>query len=625
MVKNFTLCVVLVLSVIEAVASAADSSVRIASSKNIYEFVYNRKTARVEVKEAINTTYSSDAYQVNLPVVESYNNDVSIEDVNAKVDNRTPHDFKPLYGYYSSHDIFYSDERLCYFNLLLPKKGSVANVGFNETVDDPRYFTSIFFSEEMAVDSKEVTVIVPRWMKLELKEMNFGNYGISKTTGYDAKKDADIITYSVKNPPKVYREENSPGPTYIYPHLLVLCKSASVDGHDFKYFGSLDDQYSWYEGLVKGIGDDKTIVAAKATELTAGLNTDMDKIKAVFYYVQDNIRYIAFEDGMAGFRPEKADEVLRKKYGDCKGMANLTKQLLVALGYDARLCWLGTDHIAYDYKTPSLAVDNHMICGLIYKGKTIYLDATESYLGINEYAERIQGRQVLMQDGDKYVLNHIPVADLSQNYDHEICKLSINGTSLTGSINHLWKGEDKEDVLSGLNSVKKENADEAMIKYLSNDNNDYVVKDLSVSSTSNPDKDLTASYNVDIKNGVSTFSKDYYVDMDTRKEFINSAIKIDERKNDYWFDHKVNLCKESAIDLPANYKVSGLPANLNIVNPDYEFHIQYASLPGKVTYKKNILIKNTHFSKTQFTQWNKDIEQLAKAYNETVILKPSSE
>jgi hypothetical protein len=606
-------------------ADPADSSATITSSKNSYEFVYNKKSGRVEVKEILNTVYTSNNYMVKLPVAEIYNNDVTIDNVEARVDNRAVRDLNPTYSYYSADDVFFSDEKICYFPLFLSKKGTSGNVVFTESVDDPRYFTTIYFTDQFEVKQREVTIRIPRWMNAEIKEMNFGSYHIMRSKTYDSDSDEDIITYYIQNLPAMHREENSPGPTYIYPHLLVMCKSASVGGQSFKYFGSVADQYDWYRGLVKNMDNNNEVINTKAKELTAGLSTDIDKIKAIFYYVQDNIRYIAFEDGLAGFRPEKADEVLRKKYGDCKGMANLTRSLLKSSGFDARLCWLGTDHIAYDYNTPSLAVDNHMICGLIYKGKTIYLDATQTYLGMNDYAERIQGRQVLMEDGDKFILNRIPVEGASQNYDFEASKLSINGSSLTGGISHLWKGEDKEDVLIGVNSIKKENADEAMNRFLSNNNSDYLITNLKISSTTNPDKDFTANYNVEIKNGVSEFSKAYYVDFDLRKELLNSTIKIDERKHDFWFVHKINICKETELTLPANYKASGLPEALNIVNPDYEFHIQYVQSPGKLTYKKTLLVKNTHLPLAKFVQWNKDIEQLAKVYNETITLKPVSE
>ncbi|CAN5311121.1 hypothetical protein BH09BAC6_BH09BAC6_04910 [soil metagenome] len=623
--KFFTAFTAGMLLITYAIAHPADSSATITSARDNYEFVYNSKTSRVEIKQIQKKEYVSNTFRAVIPIVEDYNDQVKIDEVECKIDNRTPKDFKPEYSYYSSGDIFYTDSRMCYFPMVLIKKGTKGSVTFTETIADPKYFTSVYFSEELPVSAKVVTFKIPRWMKAEVKEMNFGSLDIKKTVIYSSRDDADIITYVAQNIPARTSEPNSPGPSYIYPHLMVLCKWASVKEHNFTYFATTKDQYGWYRELVKDLKNDDPSINAKAKELTAGRSNDMDKIKAIFYYVQDNIRYIAFENGMAGFRPEKAEEVLRKKYGDCKGMANLTKALLTSVGYDARLCWLGTNHIAYDYGTPSLAVDNHMICGLVYKGNTIYLDATETYLGINDYAERIQGRQVLMEDGVNYLLNRIPVSASTQNFDYETSKLAIDGSSLTGHISHLWKGEEKEAMLSGINSVRKENSDDAMIKYLSNNNSDNEIQNLKLSSTDDPDKDLTATYVATYKNAVSSFSKKYYVDLDLKKEFLNSAIKITDRKHDYWFNYKMNVTKETELAIPVNYKVWGVPAPLNVVNSDYEFHILYETLPGKLIYKKTILIKNTHLATSKFAQWNADIDQLAKTYNQTIELKPVSE
>src|SRR5206468_747526 len=141
---------------------------------------------------------------------------------------------------------------------------------------------------------------------------------------------------------------------------LVILKEANPPGASYTYFKSVADQYAWYRSILKDLSNNETIIKAKADEIIAEKTNDIDKIKAIFYWVQNNIRYIAFEDGIAGFLPDKADEVLRKKYGDCKGMANLTKELLKAEGFDARLCWLGINHIAYDYSTSLLAVDSHV-------------------------------------------------------------------------------------------------------------------------------------------------------------------------------------------------------------------------------------------------------------------------
>ena len=336
--------------------------------------------------------------------------------------------------------------------------------------------------------------------------------------------------------------------------------------------------------------------------------------------MQNNVRYVAFEDGIAGFKPDKADEVIRKKYGDCKGMANATKELLRSLGYDARLCWIGTNHIAYDYSTPSLSVDNHMICTLKFQGKMYFLDATENYLGFDEYAERIQGRQVLIEDGDNYILANIPSTTYQQNLDEEKRILKIDGTDLKGTATHVWKGEEKEYVLSELNSIKKDKSIESFTKYLSLGNNDYVITDLKTSNLNNYDKDISAMYNIDHKNAVSSFDKEYYVDLDFTKELNDFIFDTTKRDLDFWFDYKMNLSKQTELEIPNGYSVTSLPPNVEITNPAYEFSISYSQANGKIIYKKNLAIKNIRISKSMFEQWNKDVQKLKASYNEQIVL-----
>lgn len=381
-----------------------DSNIVISSEKEIYEFVFDKSSNTVQVKESLTTKYLCNDFRSSLPVVEFYNDRMMIDAVDYSVDGKKPKDIKPLYTYYQVDDYFYSDAHICYFPLLLDKKGSIAEVNFQKTIKDPRYLTNAFFSESYLVLSKQIIFKVPKWMNIDLKEMNFNGFNISKTKEYDTKNEEDVYTFSASNIAPRDNEASCPGPTYIYPHILVISKDANPAGNAITYFKSTADQYAWYRSVLANLSNDKTILKSKADEIVAGKTSDMDKIKAIFYWVQNNIRYIAFEDGIAGFLPDKADEVMRKKYGDCKGMANLTKELLKAEGFDARLCWLGTNHIAYDYSTPSLAVDNHMICALMYKGKTYFLDATENYLGLEDYAERIQGRQILIEDGENIFL-----------------------------------------------------------------------------------------------------------------------------------------------------------------------------------------------------------------------------
>jgi len=614
----FSLTLLLIIST--CFGEVKDSNIVVSDSKELYEFVWQKSQNRVQVKQNLSTSYFCNDFRTTIPIAEFYDNETSIDNVDFIVDGKKPKDIKPRFSYYSVDDYFYSDEHICYFPLPLERKGSTSSVLFKKTISDPRYFLNVYFSESYPVLHKEVTIKVPRWMKVELKEINFNGYEITKTSNYDNNNDADVYTYTIKNLPPRENEDECPGPSYIYPHILVLSKEATVENVKKTYFNSVADQYAWYKQLVGNIGSNDAIVKVKAQEITAGITNDLDKIKAVFYWMQNNVRYVAFEDGIAGFKPDKADEVIRKKYGDCKGMANATKELLRSLGYDARLCWIGTNHIAYDYSTPSLSVDNHMICALKFQDKMYFLDATENYLGFDEYAERIQGRQVLIEDGDNYILANIPSTTYQQNLDEEKRILKIDGTDLKGTATHVWKGEEKEYVLSELNSIKKDKSIESFTKYLSLGNNDYVITDLKTSNLNNYDKDISAMYNIDHKNAVSSFDKEYYVDLDFTKELNDFIFDTTKRDLDFWFDYKMNLSKQTELEIPNGYSVTSLPPNVEITNPAYEFSISYSQANGKIIYKKNLAIKNIRISKSMFEQWNKDVQKLKASYNEQIVL-----
>ena len=177
-------------------AAPKDSNIVISNCKEVYEFVFNKQSNSVQVKESLSTIYYCNNFRSTIPIVEFYNSQMAIDAVNFTVDGKKPKDVKPVYSYYEVDDYFYSDAHICYFPLLLDKKGSEAAVSFQKTIQDPRYLTNIFFNEMYPVSSKQVVFKVPKWMNIELKEMNFNGYNISKTKEYDSKADEDVYTYT---------------------------------------------------------------------------------------------------------------------------------------------------------------------------------------------------------------------------------------------------------------------------------------------------------------------------------------------------------------------------------------------------------------------------------------------
>ncbi|SHM28753.1 Transglutaminase-like superfamily protein [Chitinophaga jiangningensis] len=615
------LCYSILLSNLTSYAqNNTDKNVVIRSQEERYEFVAANDAANpVNIQQSLKAAYVCEQYRTTIPFAEFYDDKSKIEDVRVYVDNDRRKEVKPIFANYSIDNIFYSDAKICGLQLDLIKKGVETRVELEKSFLDPRYLTSIYFSEPYPVHSKVIAVVVPRWMKIEIKEMNFGGHNISLDKTYDNKKDADIYTYTATNLAARENDAQAPGPSYVYPHLLMLPKSATTSKGTQTYFNKTEDLYAWYHSLVQQIGDDEAIIKQKALEITKGISSDTAKIVAVYQWVQDNIRYIAFEDGIAGFKPEAAQSVLQHKYGDCKGMANLTRGLLKALGFDARLCWIGTDHIAYDYSTPSMAVDNHMICALNYKGKRYFIDATETYIGFNQYAQRIQNRQVMIENDKSYILDRIPDCKYTQNTEVEKRTLRVDGNALVGTVQHLWEGESKEYLLNRVNGTRKEKINDAMLRFLNDDNDKYGITNLKTSDVNNWNQQLSINYDLRYQDAVAGFGDDMFIEMDFRKELSDFTIDTTKRRADYLFSFKHHVRHETDLDIPAGYKAE-LPANLNVDRDGYAFHLTYKQTGSKVIYQKEIIIRNNWLAKSAFKQWNEDVQLLNKAYLEQVTL-----
>ena len=519
---------------------------------------------------------------------------------------------------YKSDDLFHNDARIKYTNVDFPLQGYRYGTEILKTYNDIKYFTKLYFNDYYPAVKKVITVEIPDWLNIELKELNFEGYDIVKTIKTNAKNKSKIHTYTVKNVPAMRNASNAPGPTYVYPHLLVLAKSYTKKGETKPIFDSTQDLYNWYKSLVNSLENDNSDIRSKVSELTKDAKTDEEKIKNIYYWVQDNIRYIAFEDGIAGFKPDEASNVFNKRYGDCKGMANLTKQMLIEAGFDARLTWIGTKHIAYDYSTPNLSVDNHMICSLFKDGEVVFLDGTEKFNAFGEYADRIQGKQVMIEDKDTFILKNVPQSEAEFNKEFINYNLKLDNEQLIGRVEKVFNGESRSNLLYYFDQLKTDKKDEFLEAYLSRGDSNRKVANITTSDLSNRETNVTLSHDITVKNAVSTFDDSIYIDLDLDEELGNYEFK--ERDVDYIFNSKKYLESTTTLEIPVGYKVSQLPKDIKVSSKNYDMSVSFKKETNKLIYKKLFNIKNAKIETNDFEEWNTFIGQLNATYQEQIIL-----
>lgn len=595
-------------------AQTDDDNVIITNSSIAYSF--EEDNGSVKIKEKKETYYEATKKGKTHHTVEFYSDQVSLDKVSVKKKYGDPQ-----YKQYSSDDMFYTDVKVCNISLSLDRKGSTSEVKVEKTYRDPRYFTTVYFPEVEFIKERTISLSVPFWVNVQIIEHNFGK-NINKEVITDEKNKRRVYTYTITNEPAIKSESNMRGRSHIYPHIQVLVKSSRINGEKQTYFETLNDQYAWYHNIVKKVNNDKAIIAAKAKDITKDCKTENDKVRSLFAWVQENIRYLAFEDGIAAFKPDDAQEVLKKKYGDCKGMSNLLKALLEAEGFDARLAWLGTNHIAYGYENPSLSADNHMICALFFKGEIYYLDPTVKYMPMGESPKSIQGRQTLVEDKDKskYLLKNIPVFSPVMNTDSTFCEYTISDNALQGKCSQYYMGESKQLIMSLMDATPKDKLNESIEEFLSKSNSQDKVSNINLKGLTSQSNKVEMNYEITNRSSIQNLDKEYYIDLEHGKNFIDFTVDTDKRVNDIDFRYRHHTVNNIVLHIPSGYKVTYLPPALNIVKDSHIFKTEYKHVGNKIYYTKTISILADYLPKERFEEWNSDISKLKKAYMEQLVL-----
>ena len=517
----------------------------------------------------------------------------------------------------SSSDYFSDDSRVKYFNIGFSGYGDATRVETEKKYLDSKYLTSVYFHSFYPAKEKIIRVKVPDWLELDLREYNFADYKITKQK--TTEKNMTVYTFKMLNVPGLKSESRGIGIAYTYPHIVFVVKSFSNDGKKENGFADVGDLYNWYKFLYQKTVNKPDDFKSKVAELTRGKSTDIDKVKAIFYWVQDNIRYIAFEDGLAGFIPASANEVYKSKYGDCKGMANLITEMLKIAGFDAYMTWIGTRHIPYDYTLPSLAVDNHCISTVMIGGKEYYLDGTEKYIPFGDYAWRIQGKEVLIGKGDKYEVKKVPLMDIEKSKLLTQTSFQLKDNVLKGHVKATLTGEQRTRFHQYYHDLPTHDKKKVIQRFLEFWNKNLVVTNVKTSDLNNREIPVVVEGDIDLTNYIITEDKEIYLGIDFFPEDLRGLIPDKDRQQDYALSSGYISQDETELILPAGYKVASLPAPIDEKNADYAVTAAYSSKDNKISFKKTLSFPTGRIRKADFENWKKFADKL-KDFNSTLIL-----
>jgi hypothetical protein len=519
---------------------------------------------------------------------------------------------------------FYDDVKSVNFYYSGLEAGSITELSYKKSIKNPRFLGAYFLGDYFPVENYKLKIIANKNIGLEFKTMysDSANISFEQTT----KGNKNIYEWTLKNIKSYPHGKNSKGFKFIIPQIIPLINYYHIDGDTTFVLNSTKDLYQWYVSLTSDLNKEPCDNNLKllVDSLTSTCGTDLEKVKNIYYWAQQNIKYIAFEDGLGGFIPRNANEVYQKKYGDCKDNSSILKQMLNEAGIEGHLTWIGTRSIPYKYdEIYSPIVDNHMILTYFDNETPYFLDATGRYQGIDVPTSFIQGKEALISiDKDTYKIITVPIVKSEINSVSDTIEISIADNIIKGKGSITFNGYDKINLFYDLEQMKTEND---YLEYFKNKleigNNNFLLDSTYESNKYDYDKAYKINYYFSLRNYHNKIGDNIYINLNINQKDVESIKLNPPFKTDIDYTHRYLGVYNFKLKIPENYEIESLPKDYEIENSLCDIKINYKLENGVVNYYHSLKTKHITLSIAQQHQMHQILEEVQQNYNEVVVLK----
>lgn len=560
------------------------------------------------VKNIETTVYTATRADAHAAAYAPYTDHITIDKASAP-------GAKPVYRHVLDDDVFYSDSRICFMDVPV-KQGKDVKVTFERTFRSPEQFCTVPLTTVYDARKIETIVIVPQELaaSIEIEPVNLpasAQFSRNVTGG-----GAVEYTVTLTDCPAWRPEPGAPSRLNDAPYLKIR-----------GVFGDLQQLYSYLRGFLE---DDPASpeLTELAQRLTDGAPCQEAAVDSIAAWVRQNIRYIAVEHGEYGIRPDTAAAVLRKRYGDCKGSANLIRGLLRKAGIDGRMVWIGTaGDIPFDWaEFPSLASGNHAIAAAMLPDTVIYIDGTAAYAPHGYIPPTLRGRPALIENGDTYIYARVPdaCADADRTTVTAGYTLGEDGR-LTGTESRSYSGYKRMGLLDSYWSTDTRGREKLLRSLILNGLKEGTVTDVALTTEGLNADDAAVSASVDLPGMVKKTGKAYYIDMRMLSGVV-ATVDAESRRRGLGSRFPSVIEVDKTLIVPEGYEVK-LPDCAEWSGRWFVGSADYSYDPDtrRISCRARLRLTGEACGRDQLDEYNAAAAAINRAASRMIVIRPAEQ
>lgn len=449
-------------------------------------------------------------------------------------------------------------------------------------------------SYQIAVEQADYTIELPLGQDLRY------------LSNFDCKiEDSNTATNHVykfsSSPLKAIKEEPFMSPEGdVFPRVRVGVKDFCFD----KVCGNLStwkDFGIWQNKLLQGRDALSPTFIDKIKVLVKEASSNREKVEILYKFLQDNTRYVSIQLGIGGWQPISAESTINNNYGDCKGLSNLMKAMLTAIGIPSNYAtiYMG-DKKSLLKDFPDMAQTNHVVLLVPLENDSIWLECTSKFLPAGYIHDDIAGHDAIVMTDDGGVVCTLPSYSSEQNLTETIITMDI---AENGDISGHMKFVEHLHGFGNYQGVMKSNDREKHVGYI----NSYVSFprltigkiNTSESPSENPSCTLDADFTA--TNYVTKTGQRLFIPLIPSKKSYFDVFKAKERVHDIVIGYGYSERDSITINLPENYKIESIPRNELVVSPYGNlFTVVKKQSESQIICSTYIEIKEGRYSKDEY-------------------------
>ncbi len=473
-----------------------------------------------------------------------------------------------------------------------------------------------YFNRYFPITHAEYSLIVPNGMQFTTSQQEMD---LSTKTLELSDINSTLYSWSINKEPGIVYEADMPS----LQEIGKVLRFSTIPNWTFLV--------EWYAELAQSKAQSSYEIqeAVKALIPNPGALTEEEKIRKVFQFITDNIRYSLVPFRQSAFIPQKARDVLVNKIGDCKDVSTLGIAMLRELGIKANYVLVNSGNEERLLNLlPSIAF-NHCIIAVEETGKKkpLFLDLTASNFPTgaipaadkNAFSLLIRSgitQPLLLPDKQYVAPTFISRATIQFSDDGMLIQ---GGEKITGALTAqyraAYKGKNHEEQKKLLQSS------------LASDIPSARVVDMAIIGVDSLSDKVSLFYQYEAPNTVAEAGTYKIVRIPWRNELASEdALSYEQRKYPFKNLNDIDTTfEEISMLIPKGYVLAEIPQSISLTNPSAEY--EYVVLAKQqedltlLTISRRFIKKKTFIEPGEYLSFKEFYSKAVREDRRQLLLK----